>query len=106
MPIGEPLLPSLEALPEMTVARLDGRRSLLSQVDAAFARASGADKFDQVRQRAFDMLTSSKTRAAFDLQRESPRLRDRYGRNLVGASMLVARRLVEAGVPFVSVHQE
>ena len=43
---------------------------------------------------------------AFDLSREPAKVRDRYGRNLYGASILVARRLVEAGVPFISVHQE
>ncbi len=109
MPLGEPQLPSLDALPEMTVARLDGRRSLLEQVDSAFVKANrggAVEKLDKVQQRAFAMMTSSKTRAAFDLSKEPPRLRDRYGRNLVGASLLVARRLVEAGVPFVSVHQE
>jgi uncharacterized protein (DUF1501 family) len=52
------------------------------------------------------MLTSSRTRDAFDLSREPDRIRNRYGRHLYGASLLVARRLVEAGVPFVSVHQE
>ena len=52
------------------------------------------------------MLTSSKTRDAFDLSKEPDRVRDRYGRNLSGSSLLVARRLVEAGVPFVSVHAE
>jgi uncharacterized protein DUF1501 len=109
MPLGEPLLPSLDTLPEMTLARLDGRRSLLGQVDAAFGkmhRAAAVAKLDKVQQRAFDMLTSSRTRAAFDLSREPERVRQRYGRNLVGSSLLVARRLVEVGVPFVSVHQE
>src|SRR5258708_12944073 len=52
------------------------------------------------------MLTSSQTRDAFDLSREPDSLRDRYGRNLSGSSLLVARRLVEAGVPFISVHAE
>src|SRR5262249_20824576 len=47
-----------------------------------------------------------KTRTAFDLSQEPNRVRERYGRNLFGSSILVARRLVEAGVPFVSVHQE
>jgi uncharacterized protein (DUF1501 family) len=58
------------------------------------------------QRRAFDMLTSSNTRNAFDLTQESDALRDRYGRNLYGSSVLIARRLVEVGVPFISVHQE
>ena len=52
------------------------------------------------------MLTTSKTRDAFDLTNEPASIRDRYGRNLYGNSLLVARRLVEIGVPFISVHQE
>jgi uncharacterized protein (DUF1501 family) len=58
------------------------------------------------QRRAFEMLTSSKTRDAFDLNQEPAAVRDTYGRNLYGASLLVARRLVEVGVPFISVHQE
>ena len=61
---------------------------------------------DKFQQRAFSMLSSSKTRDAFDLSPEPAELRDRYGRNMFGSSMLAARRLVEAGVPFVSVHAE
>jgi hypothetical protein len=109
MPLGEPYLPGLDSLPGMTVDRFDGRRSLLHKMDDAFqaSRHSAAlDRLDGFRRRAFAMLTSSKTRDAFDLSKESDRVRDRYGRNLFGSSMLVARRLVEAGVPFVSVHQE
>jgi uncharacterized protein DUF1501 len=64
------------------------------------------DRMDRTRQRAVAMLTSGRARVAFDLSREPDRLRDRYGRNLYASSLLVARRLVEAGVPFVSVHQE
>jgi uncharacterized protein (DUF1501 family) len=52
------------------------------------------------------MLTSGRTRDAFDLKQETDETRERYGRNLFGSSMLVARRLVEVGVPFVSVHAE
>src|SRR5207249_2833346 len=63
-------------------------------------------KMNSVQQKALAMLTSSKTKAAFDLSREPDRLRERYGRTLTGSCLLVARRLVEAGVPFVSVHQE
>ncbi len=109
MPIGEPFLPGLDQLPEMTVSRFDGRQSLVQQVDRAFEetrRSPAMERLGRFQQRAFAMLTSSKTRDAFDLSKESDRTRDRYGRNLYGSSLLVARRLVEAGVPFVSVHQE
>ena len=108
-PIGEPRLPSLEELPGITVDRLSRRRSILDQLDTEFeaARRSGVvDRLSQFQQHAFDMLTSSKTRDAFDLTQETDSLRERYGRDLSGSSMLVARRLVEAQVPFISVHAE
>jgi hypothetical protein len=109
MPLGEPYLPGLESEPNLTVARFDARRRLLEQIDDVFARtrrSPALDRLNKFQRRAFDILTSSKTRDAFDLGKEPDRVRDRYGRNLYGSSMLVARRLVEAGVPFVSVHQE
>jgi hypothetical protein len=107
--IGEPRMPSLDALPEMTVDRLGSRRSLLSQLNDRFrdwnaSAASGT--MSKYAEQAFSLLSSSKTREAFDLSREPDSARDRYGRNLSGQSLLVARRLVEAGVPFVSVHAE
>ena len=110
-PMGDPTLPALDALPDMTADRLDRRRSLLGQLDDAFERRErirGASTgWTGVQQRAFALLTSSKMRDAFDLAREPDRRRaDRYGRNLSGSSLLVARRLVEAGVPFISVHAE
>ncbi len=115
MALGEPLLPSLDPEAELTSIRLDGRQRLLHQVDAALGHVGltprrspspAMDRLDRVRQRAMAMLTSGRARAAFDLGREPDRLRDRYGRNLYASSLIVARRLVEAGVPFVSVHQE
>jgi hypothetical protein len=109
MPIGEPYLPGLDTLEGLSVNRFDSRRSLLEQLDETFkaANQSGAqDRLGKFQQRAFDLLTSSKTRDAFDLSKESAEVRDRYGRHLYGSSLLVARRLVEVGVPFVSVHQE
>ncbi|MBM4072222.1 MAG: DUF1501 domain-containing protein [Planctomycetes bacterium] len=109
MPLGEPAVPGLANNPEITVDRFAGRRSLLRQLDDVFAesrRTTAIGRLDRFQQRAFAILTSSKTRDAFDLSKEPERVRDRYGRNLFGASMLVARRLVEAGVPFISVHQE
>jgi hypothetical protein len=108
-PIGDPKPPSLDSLPEMTIDRLDGRRSLLSRLDETFARASSskvADRLGEFTRRAFSLLVSSTTRDAFDLARETDGTRDRYGRNLTGSSLLAARRLVEAGVPFISVHAE
>src|SRR5581483_10485489 len=59
--------------------------------------------YSRTQGRAFDMLTGSKLKAAFNLDGEDPRLVDRYGNTLFGNSALVARRLVEAGVQFVNV---
>ncbi len=109
LPEGEPYLPGLDSQPTMNSKRFDARRSLLDQLDEDFKQASQSNaqqRLDKFQRKAFDLLTSSKTRDAFDLSQESDQVRDRYGRNLFGASLLVARRLVEAGVPFVSVHQE
>ncbi len=109
MPLGKPIPPSTDTTADITVSRLDHRRSLLTQLDTQFARAHRSDALDTmdhtVRQ-AFSMLTSRRARDAFNLKLESARMHDLYGRNLVGSSMLTARRLVEAGVPFISVHQE
>jgi hypothetical protein len=108
-PYGDPQMPALDALPEMSADRFDRRRSLLTQLDEGFAAAGkslAVERMNKFQQRAFSMLCSSKTRDAFDLSQEPAKLRERYGRNLFGSSMLVARRLVEAGVPFISVHAE
>jgi hypothetical protein len=74
-------------------------RQLLNQnvEGAATVRAEGA--YEQ----AYGLLTAPQTRGAFDLEREKPAVRDRYGRNEYGQSLLMARRLVESGVRFVNV---
>ena len=69
-------------------------------------RATRVRDFDRFRERALALATSEATREALDIRREEPRLRDRYGRNLFGQSALVARRLVEAGVRFVTLHYD
>ena len=60
---------------------------------------------DTAYARAFNLLTSPETKKAFDLNEESPKLRDRYGRNTFGQSCLMARRLIERGTRFVTVNQ-
>ncbi len=109
VPIGDPKLASLDELPGITVNRLDERRSVVDQLNAQSAelfKSRAVERLSHFQQRAMDLLTSSQTRQAFDLSREPDSLRDRYGRNLSGSSLLVARRLVEVGVPFISVHAE
>jgi hypothetical protein len=89
-------------------ARIVGRVSLLSQLDAQrrLVDAGLASGMDRLRQRALDLVTSSATRQALDLRQESAAVRDAYGRHLFGQSVLLARRLVEAGTRFVTVHYD
>jgi hypothetical protein len=87
--------------------RLRGRRGLLAEVDARrrlLDSAATTRAFGDEYQRAFSLVTSAAARQAFDLTRESARLRDRYGRNAFGQGLLLARRLVEAGVGLVTVN--
>jgi hypothetical protein len=74
------------------------RRNLLDRLDAT---APVAWPFRGHQQRAFDLLTSGRVAEAFRLEREPDRVRDRYGRNLFGQSLLLARRLLQAGVSIV-----
>jgi uncharacterized protein (DUF1501 family) len=60
--------------------------------------------FDEFYHQGFDLVASQKAQAAFDIDREDDKLRDRYGRNDVGQRMLLARRLVEVGVSWVTVN--
>lgn len=86
--------------------RLDHRKELLAQFDRfkQAADLSGSlDGIGRFRETAFSMLTSRAVVDAFDLRREDPRLRDRYGRHLWGQSCLLARKLAEAGVSVVTI---
>jgi hypothetical protein len=88
--------------------RIDDRRQLLAQLDRIERRrdATGMmDGLDRFAVEANAMVTGKAARRAFDLTTEDPRLRDRYGRTKVGQSCLLARRLVEAGVTFVTVNE-
>lgn len=96
----------LAAAPELTLDRIGERKSLLAQFDDARVRAEREDalaNYSQFQERAFALVTSERTRTALDIKRETPELRDRYGRHLFGQSTLMARRLVEAGARFVTV---
>ncbi len=94
------------ALPkDMPFERLADRRNLLESLDAErkSAERSIAD-LDPHKQQAFSLLTSKQALAAFDIAAEPAKLRDDYGRHTFGQSALLARRLVEAGVTFVTVN--
>jgi hypothetical protein len=97
--------PVLSLEGDVSPGRLADRRSLLAALDGA-ERAldrGAAAPWSKQQARAFSLLTAPQTKGAFDLTREPQLVRERYGANVNGLSMLMARRLVEAGVPFVSV---
>jgi hypothetical protein len=97
----------LELPGDLSLDRLDHRESLLHAIDGQLRGAeamAGTGALDAYNERAFQLLRSAPVRRAFDIAREDPRTRDRYGRTKHGQSVLLARRLVEAGVRFVSVY--
>lgn len=103
---GVPVIPNTALTEQMTVDRLNSRRDLLAQLDAERLRIEGLGElgaFNRQEQRAWNILTSSQVRSAFDLESIDPAIRDRYGRTLFGQSTLIARRLVESGVSFINV---
>jgi hypothetical protein len=90
---------------EVSVRRLDDRRALLTAVDAQLRRIESANVavMDRQYRRSFDLINSAVGKGAFDLDAEPPEVRERYGLNPHGLSVLQARRLVERGVPLVTV---
>ncbi len=103
---GDPNLPTFSVpnigLSDTNEVRRLGRRSTLRQnldtLERTFDRQRELAALDQFETQAMTLLTNPKTKEAFDLNREDPRVRDRYGRNAWGQQLLLARRLVEAGV--------
>ncbi len=85
--------------------RSGSRRKMLDVVNDHFRKIEKSDALDAVDtnyQRAYALISSQKAREAFDINKEPAQIRDEYGRNTAGARMLLARRLVEAGVRFVT----
>ena len=100
-------VPSLGLPADFARSRLSDRLSLLRSLDhqrAAIDFHAERESFDQHRQSALSLLTDSKVRAAFDVLDADPKVLDRYGRHAFGWSLLMARRLVEAGVNLVQVN--
>ena len=105
-------LGELELPGDVSLDRLDDRAALLQALDRQLRRTeTEADREhpqvasrDVYTEKAFRLLHSPAVRRAFQLEEEDPRLRDRYGRTKHGQSVLLARRLVEAGVRFVTVY--
>ncbi|HVK18801.1 MAG TPA: DUF1501 domain-containing protein [Fimbriiglobus sp.] len=91
----------------VTPERFQTRRNLMSAVNEHFRgkeKSDNLDAMDTFYQRAYGLISSEKARAAFDINAEPAKLRDEYGRNAAGQRMLLARRLVEAGVRFVTLN--
>lgn len=91
----------------ITSVRADRRRKLRDAVDArvdAFEKDAGARQFDENFNLAYKLMTSPQAREGFALDQESAQMRDRYGRTRFGQSCLLARRLIERGVRFVTVN--
>jgi hypothetical protein len=98
--------PALALHGDVTAERLGARSELLQTIDAArrdFDQSASAQLWSRQQERAVALLASARTSDAFDVSRESPKMRERYGETVNGMSLLLARRLVEAGVPFITV---
>ena len=108
LPMGPSLLPGLEHMPEVSLPRFLSRHNLLNELDRSTAHISsgGVERMISFKNRAFELLSTGKTRDAFDLSQEPDAVRQRYGEDLFGSSLLIARRLVEAECRFVTFNWE
>ena len=100
-------VPDLLPPTDIGEVRLDRRRQMREVVDATvkeFEASESAALLDDNFQAAFRLMTSDQARGAFDLSKETPEVRERYGMNRFGQCCLLARRLIEAGVRFVTIN--
>lgn len=94
----------LDFFPDVDMRRIQRRREFLAEFDAVQAKQEGLDRpVDTAFEKAYRLVTSDDAKRAFDLLSEPADVRARYGPRMFGQSCLLARRLVERGVPFVSV---
>ena len=101
-------VPDVVPPPVLAADRLEARKQLLARIDrfqktAEMQANTAAQTVGVFRQKAFDLMTSPEAKKAFDIHAEDDKLRDAYGRNTLGQSCLMARRLVEAGVRCVTI---
>lgn len=99
--------PNITLSPGMSAGRLDGRNTLLRELDRQrrdLETAATVQRYDEHRQSAISLLSAPVVRHAFDVTRADDKTQERYGRNSFGWSMLMAYRLVEAGVNMVQVN--
>lgn len=97
---------NLSLVKTLNLDRLENRRTLLAALDSSQRVVDNrgvSDAMDDFTAQAFELVTGDRAREAFDIEREKDKVRDRYGRTTQGQSLLLARRLVEAGVGFVTV---
>lgn len=98
---------ALTLAPGLTASQLEQRHRLLAEINRQqtnLGEAAQSLRLQKDQELAVSMLTSSKLAQAFEVHRESDATRDRYGRTTDGQSLLIARRLIEAGVPLVQVN--
>jgi hypothetical protein len=100
-------IPGLSLPADVPPGRFSDRRTLLEQVNErldSIQRSGNVSLYSAQTQQALDLMSSARTRRAFQLELEPPAVRDRYGRYRFGQSVLLARRLIEAGVSLVRVN--
>jgi len=99
-------IPSLQLLEGLSPNRISDRNRVRASLDGTLARLDdlGFASWDRTYQRAYGLISSPQSRAAFDLTQESQATRDAYGHTTFGQSCLLSRRLVEAGVPYIQVN--
>lgn len=93
----------LKLTDELDRSRLAARRTLLGNLEKPLGADADFGTHEHFRQLANDMLMTSRVKQAYDLEKENPRVRESYGDHICGRSMLLARRLAEAGVPIITV---
>ena len=96
--------PDLRIDPMLSQSRLRARQHLRDAVNGGSQSGMMNDYIDMLYERAFDLFENPAIARAFELEREDPRVRMRYGMNAFGQSLLLARRLIEAGVPMITVY--
>ena len=99
-------VPALALQGQTTREQMASRRELLATIDRAQRTAEQSialTDYQKHQQKAFSLLTSRETKSAFDIAAEPESIRQKYGSSITATSMLMARRLVEAGVPFVTI---
>lgn len=104
--LGDVNIPALSLLDGLVPNRINDRRALMKQLDRVphTLAKSGFDEWRRTYQAAYGLLMDPQARGAFDLTQESQKTRARYGRSVFGQSALLARRLVEAEVPYVQLN--